>query len=215
MFFYDLENFRKSLIRINPTSFYDIGKFQFFLISFLCEKLKFAYNNESLIRTYAYTGEYTDNIIKKMKKEMEEMSDLKEKERRKEFLEKSQKKYEHQQRQFNSIKKLNFFELRTTPLKYENNKVFQKGVDVQLAVDLVAHAFQDNFDTAVICSGDIDLIESIKIVKNLGKRVLLGSHPNLASRKLRESADFFIDFSKFTQEQLDLFSTNFIKNKKI
>lgn len=44
----------------------------------------------------------------------------------------------------------------------------EKGVDVHLAVDLIKDAFLDNFDQAVIMTGDSDLIYPVEIVRNLG-----------------------------------------------
>lgn len=54
----------------------------------------------------------------------------------------------------------------------QNRGIFvEKGVDVQIAVDMVVGAFQDDFDTAMLVSSDTDLIPAIKQVKLLGKRV--------------------------------------------
>ncbi len=52
------------------------------------------------------------------------------------------------------------FEIRDKPLQFSLStfKIFQKGVDVQLAVDLVEFAYKHAFDIAVILSGDINLI---------------------------------------------------------
>ncbi|RLE45689.1 hypothetical protein DRJ22_03840 [Candidatus Woesearchaeota archaeon] len=103
--------------------------------------------------------------------------------------------------------------MRTYPLKYENGRIFQKGVDVQIAVDFVAHAFRDNFDIAVICSGDINLLESLKIVKSLGKKVIVMSHPEVTAINMRKEADFYLDISRLKDEELDEFSRKFTENQ--
>lgn len=120
------------------------------------------------------------------------------------LLEDCKRRYDGQQKFIETAKKFNFFELRKCPLKYEEGRIFQKGVDVRLAVDLVSHTYKNNFDIAVICSGDIDLLESIKTVKSLGKKVITTSHPDLMSKQLH--GDFFLDLSKLTDEEIDSFS---------
>ncbi|MBI2135788.1 NYN domain-containing protein [Candidatus Woesearchaeota archaeon] len=78
-----------------------------------------------------------------------------------------------------------YFEIRKKPLQFTSSKgIFQKGVDVQLAVDLVSFAHQNVYDIAVIFSGDIDLLESLKTVKNLGKQVIIFSHYRNIAEKL-------------------------------
>ncbi len=193
MIFLDLDNFRQSLFLSDRNRFYDFGKFQYFIIKFLKEKLNYSNcNEESIIRTYAYTGEYNSALIKKIK--------------RKEEIDEIKKKIEIQKKFFDIAKKFNFFELKTLPLKYENGKIVQKGIDVRIAIDLVYNALNNNFDIAVICSGDIDLIEAVKMAKNNGKRIILASHYNISSRELQKEADFFINFAKLKEEELNEFS---------
>ncbi|MFA6161187.1 MAG: NYN domain-containing protein [Patescibacteria group bacterium] len=47
----------------------------------------------------------------------------------------------------------------------------EKGVDVQLAIDIVIGAYDDVYDTAIIISSDTDLIPAMKKVKLLGKKI--------------------------------------------
>ncbi len=193
MIFLDLDNFRQSLFLTNKERFYDFGKFQYFIVRFLREKLNYiSCNEESIIRTYAYTGEYNSAMTKKIKEN--------------EKIEYIKKKIETQRRFFEVTKKFNFFELKTLPLKYEDGKVIQKGVDVKIAVDLIYNALNNNFDIAIICSGDIDLIDAIKMAKNHGKRIVIASHPNISSKELQREADFFINLSKLKDEELNQFS---------
>ena len=54
----------------------------------------------------------------------------------------------------------------------KNNGIFQeKGVDVHMAVDLVAGAYQNRYDTAVLVSSDTDLIPAIHSVRSKRKKV--------------------------------------------
>jgi len=77
--------------------------------------------------------------------------------------------------------------------------VEEKGLDTALAVDMVA--LQDNYDIAVVVSGDADSIPSIRHLKNRNKQIasvefVSGSPPepkgrNFSSR-LKQHADFVI-----------------------
>jgi len=193
MIFLDLDNFRQSLFRRDKKRFFDFGKFQYFLIRLLNRDFNFTKClDESLIRTYAYTGEFTQSLLKKINNEEE--------------IIKYRTRMEAQERFFDKIKGFNYFELKTLPLKYEDGKLFQKGIDVQMAVDLVYHAFSNNFDVVVLCSGDIDLKEAISLVKKLGKKVIIMSHRKLASKEIVKEADLFINIEELTDEQLNEFS---------
>jgi len=85
-------------------------------------------------------------------------------------------------------------------------KIFQKGVDVQLAVDLVEFAYKNTFDIAVILSGDIDLIESVRTTKNLGKHVIIFGDESVTSIEMRREADMYINLGRFNTEQLNQIS---------
>ena len=187
-------------MRRDSNRVYDYGKLQYLILDLLKNLLKGRDDNEYiLVRAYAYTGEYTDQMIKRIAEDFERKG---EKEIEK-LLKKTQKRMKSQRHMLENISRFNFFEVRTYPLKYSKGQIFQKGIDVQLAVDLVTHAFRDNFDVAVVCSGDIDLLESLKIVKSLGKIVVVMSHPFITAKALRKEADFYIDMSKLRDEDLD------------
>jgi uncharacterized LabA/DUF88 family protein len=54
----------------------------------------------------------------------------------------------------------------------ENRGVYhEKGVDVKIAVDMLAGAYEDRYDTAILLSSDTDLIPVIQKVRALGKAV--------------------------------------------
>ena len=204
MIFYDLENFKQGLTHRDRGRRYDYGKIQYLIIDLLKNVLPATDDRDyTLVRAYAYTGEYTEQLLRKIKEDVEKAKNPEERKLLEKLLERTKKRYEAQRSLLDKLRNFNFFELRTYPLKYSKGQIFQKGVDVQLAVDLVTHAFRDNFDIAVVCSGDIDLLESLKIVKSLGKIVVLMSHPKITAKALRAEADFYIDMSKLRDEDLD------------
>lgn len=72
-----------------------------------------------------------------------------------------------------------------------------KGVDIQLTTDLLVQAFLDNYDVAVVVTGDADFIPVIEEVKRLGKQVIVAffaDTPRL-NPKLRAQSDTFLDLT--------------------
>ena len=49
----------------------------------------------------------------------------------------------------------------------------EKGVDVQIAVEMIRFAFQNKYDVAYLLSSDSDLIPAVKEVKNLERGCML------------------------------------------
>lgn len=63
------------------------------------------------------------------------------------------------------------FYIKRGYLMRSDGKYHEKGVDVQMAVDLLVGAYENKYDVAIIISSDTDLIPAIKKIKNLGKEV--------------------------------------------
>jgi uncharacterized LabA/DUF88 family protein len=56
-------------------------------------------------------------------------------------------------------------------LEHGKPKFSVKGDDIYLATDMVSLAYEDQYDVAVLVSGDGDFVPAIKRVQKLGKRV--------------------------------------------
>lgn len=56
-------------------------------------------------------------------------------------------------------------------LMKSNGVYHEKGVDVNIAVDLLVGAYENLFDTAILLSSDTDLIPAIQKIKSLGKKL--------------------------------------------
>jgi len=82
---------------------------------------------------------------------------------------KSQKMVESQQKLLSALEN-NGYEIKRGKIVYDN-KIREKGVDVQIAIDLVIGAVEDMYDTAVVVSSDTDLIPAIKYIRSRGKKV--------------------------------------------
>jgi uncharacterized LabA/DUF88 family protein len=65
----------------------------------------------------------------------------------------------------------------------------EKGVDVQLAVDMVKLAVANTYDVAVLVSGDGDFAAAVEFVKQQGKHVELGRVKGCPCERLRDVCD--------------------------
>ena len=66
----------------------------------------------------------------------------------------------------------------------------QKGVDTLLALDLVNFANRSASGTAVLITGDLDLVEAVQQARSLGVMVLIATpNQNTVARELKQSAD--------------------------
>lgn len=100
--------------------------------------------------------------------------------------------YRRQQRFFASIQSLDYFELKLGELVRRGDSMMEKGVDVRLAVDMVAFAAKNLYDTAVIISADGDFAHAIQYVKDMGKHVEVAYLPAARLYRLRQVSDKFI-----------------------
>lgn len=103
-------------------------------------------------------------------------------------------RFKDQDKFFKSVAAIPYTELRLGRLVYTSqwpsSPPFEKGVDVQLATDMITHAFKNNYDVAILVAGDNDYVGAIQAVKDNGKHVevaLFGQERT--SRQLRDVAD--------------------------
>src|SRR3989338_4517578 len=83
--------------------------------------------------------------------------------------EKSQKMVESQQKLLSGLENAGY-QIKRGKIVYDN-RIREKGVDVQIVIDLVIDAVENNFDTAIMVSSDTDLIPAIKYLRSRGKKV--------------------------------------------
>ena len=78
------------------------------------------------------------------------------------------------------------------PRTVEVLKTEEKGSDVNLAVQLLHDAYQNRYESAVVISGDSDLLSAVQIVKTeLGKPVGVLNPQKRPSRMLQQHATFY------------------------
>lgn len=70
----------------------------------------------------------------------------------------------------------------------------EKRIDVKIAVDLIKYAYADEFDTAIILSGDSDYIPSIEYVMSVFSNKLIGIAvpPGRKAQELENTVNFSI-----------------------
>ncbi len=68
----------------------------------------------------------------------------------------------------------------------------EKEVDIMLATDMLSMAYMNNYDTAVLVTGDSDFSYTVEEIQRIGKRVENASFKKTSSYHLRKVCDRFI-----------------------
>jgi len=110
--------------------------------------------------------------------------------------------YRKQRQFFDGLKRTPYFELRLGRLEPREkihtctncnseskiNTYKEKGVDIKLAIDMLAHAVNKNFDTAIVVTGDGDFVEAVHAIKKFGLHVEHAYFKDM-SQALQQSCD--------------------------
>lgn len=101
----------------------------------------------------------------------------------------------------NRSKKQGFFDsLRTSgyrvtalPLRQRGDEHVEKGVDIQLATELIAQAYNHAYDVAILVSGDQDYERAVKYVQDQGNRVIIAAFQATTASEMRKLGDEYIE----------------------
>ncbi len=74
---------------------------------------------------------------------------------------------------------------------YNPEKQEQKEVDVAMACEMVVQAMKDNYDVALVVSGDRDFVPAIQHVQAAGKRVEVAAFDNAFSYEMKKMCDWY------------------------
>lgn len=79
------------------------------------------------------------------------------------------------------------------PLRERGLEKVEKGVDIELATELIAQAYNDAYEVAIVVTGDDDFERAVRYVQNRGKVVHIASFAETIGRDLRALADEYIE----------------------
>lgn len=77
-----------------------------------------------------------------------------------------------------------------------DGKFHEKGVDVQIAVDMVRGAIKSEYDICYLISSDTDLLPAIQTAKDEGKKIIYVGFENFISRALSKNCSSYILLKK-------------------
>jgi uncharacterized LabA/DUF88 family protein len=101
-----------------------------------------------------------------------------------------------QDRFLSSLYDTPYLEVKLGIWKQRGGTMVEKGVDVMLAVDLVTRAYRDQYDTAIIVSGDADFFPALQAAKDVGKHVEVAAFDTNISSEAARVADVHIKLTK-------------------
>jgi len=97
-----------------------------------------------------------------------------------------------QMMKFLSVLERGGFGVKALPLRMREGRLVEKGVDVAIVTDMLVMAFRNAYDTAILVSGDTDLVEAVRAIKAMGKRVEIAMFGHVIGEELKRAADLFI-----------------------
>ncbi|MGI9461245.1 MAG: NYN domain-containing protein [Alphaproteobacteria bacterium] len=70
----------------------------------------------------------------------------------------------------------------------------EKETDVKMAIQIVADAYEDKFDCAMLVTGDTDFIPTMKHIKKLGKKIFLLTPPKTkAMKEMKKISNYWFE----------------------
>lgn len=103
---------------------------------------------------------------------------------------------ESQDRFLNALYETDYLEVKLGIWKPRGNTMVEKGVDVMIAADLISHAYEDHYDTAILVSGDADFYPALQVVKDTGKQVEVAAFDSNLSSEAARLSDVLVKFDR-------------------
>lgn len=108
---------------------------------------------------------------------------------------KSEILYANQQKLFTNLRDQGI-DIKLGYLLKNGNKYHEKGVDVQIAVDIVRGAIKNEYNRFYLISSDTDLLPAIKTAREVGKEVVYVAFENSISIAMSKNCSRSIILSK-------------------
>jgi len=98
-------------------------------------------------------------------------------------------RYKDQQKFFDSIRNTPYHRVILGRLEPRGSNLVEKGVDINIAVDMLTLAFKDIYDVAILVTGDGDFTSVVTAVQDLGKHIENATCKSTMSKALRQACD--------------------------
>ena len=108
---------------------------------------------------------------------------------------KSETLYANQQKLFTNLRNQNI-EIKLGYLLMSDGKFHEKGVDVQIAVDIVRGAIKNEYNKCYLMSSDTDLLPAIKTAKEEKRKIIYVGFENSISRALQKNCSSYLILKK-------------------
>lgn len=103
-------------------------------------------------------------------------------------------------RKFYYFLDMNGYRVIDVPLRKRGDKFLEKGVDIRLTTELIAHAYNDSYQTAILATGDDDYCRAVEHVQDAGKRVILASWENTVGQDMKRACDEYISIDEMAED---------------
>lgn len=98
------------------------------------------------------------------------------------------------------IDALDNFEVKTKPLREIDGERIEKGIDVQIASDMLYNGLQGHCQHVILVSGDDDLAPAVERLKDSGVVVTVAAYKKSASHDLVHAADRYVDLAEHLKD---------------
>ncbi len=112
----------------------------------------------------------------------------------------NQQRARDQQRFFAGLRRIPCFDIRLGRLEPRGETFVEKGVDVNIAVDMLSMAMRDTYDTAILVSSDGDFAKAIEAVQETGKHVEVACFHK--AYHVKQSADRILELNENSLSKL-------------
>jgi len=92
------------------------------------------------------------------------------------------------------------FKVRAFPLRAVAQTYVEKGVDMNITLDLMLHAARQHVDTAILVSGSSDYLPLVEAVQDMGVRVEIAAFRESTSPRLIKGADRYTNIEDLVPE---------------
>lgn len=104
---------------------------------------------------------------------------------------KNRQLFANQQKLFFNLKNQHI-QIKLGYLLFSDGIFHEKGVDVQIAVDMVRGAIKKEYDICYLISSDTDLLPAIQTAKDEGKKIIYVGFENSVSRALSKNCSSYL-----------------------